>query len=116
MAPIRLALFHSLVASEKIRGILLQTARNDFPSFYAAATTREIQLMDMLVLLTALFVRLNEPASRKKNQSLWHAEERATTRQTFDEIRDFLRNGRTFGQLPFLEQEKIQRVIFNRVS
>ena len=104
------------MASEKIRGILLQTARNDFPSFYAAATAREIQLMDMLVLLTALFVRLNESSSRKKNQSHWQAEERAAARQTFDEIREFIRNGRTFELLPRLEQEKIQRVIFNRVS
>lgn len=111
-----LSCFHPLVASEKIRGLLLQTARSDFPSFYAAATGREIQLMDMLVLLTALFVRLNEPLRRKKNPSHWHAEERAATRQMFDEIRDFIRNGRTFGQLPHLEQEKIHRAIFNRVS
>jgi hypothetical protein len=107
---------HPLVASKKIRGLLLQTARNDFPSFYAAATGREIQLMDMLVLLTALFVRLNEPAGRKKNHSNWRIEERAATRQMFDEIRDWIRNGRTFGQIPPLEQEKIQRAIFNRVS
>jgi len=104
------------VASEKIRGLLLQTARNDFPSFYAAATAREVQLMDMLVLLTALFVRLNETAGRRKTPSHWHAEERAATLQMCDEFREFIRNGRTFGQLPRLEQEKIQRVIFNRVS
>jgi hypothetical protein len=104
------------VASEKIRGILLQTARNDFPSFYATATAREIQLMDMLILLTALFIRLNESRHRKKNQSHWQAEERAATRQMFDEIREFIRNGKTFDLLPRLEREKIQRVIFNRVT
>ena len=103
------------MASENIRGLLLQTARNDFPSFYAAASVREIQLMDMLVLLTALFIRLNKPASRK-SLSHWRAEEREATRQMFDEIRDWIRDGETFAQLPLLEQEKIQAVIFDRVA
>ena len=104
------------MATEKIRGILLQTARNDFPAFYAAASAREIKLMDMLVLLTALFVRLNEAASGKKSSTRSLDEERVATRQMFVDIRAFIRNGRTFGQLPVLEREKIQRAIFNRDS
>lgn len=104
------------MASEKIRGILLQTARTDFPAFYERATDREIQLMDMLVLLTALFVRLNESASRKNAKSHWRDEERATTQVMFDDIRSYIRNSRTFNELPQLEQRKIQRVIFDRVK
>ena len=104
------------MATEKIRGILLQTARNDFPAFYAAASAREIKLMDMLVLLAALFVRLNEPASGRKASNRWPDEERVATRQMFTDIREFIRNGRTFAQLPGLEREKIQRAIFNRVG
>ena len=104
------------MASEKIRGILLQTARSDFPSFYGAATNREIQLMDMLVLLTALFLRLDQSTQQKKGPSRWHAEERAATRQMFDEIRHFILNSETFVRIPRLEQEKIRRAIFSRVS
>ena len=115
-APDGSLVFHSIVSSPKIRAILLQTARNDVPSFYAAASARESQAMDMLVLLTALFVRLNEPATRQKDSIRGHDEERAATRQMFDEIREFLQKGRTFGLLPQLEREKIQRVLFQRVE
>ena len=72
--------------------------------------------MDMLVLLTALFVRLNEPSARRDTRLRWHEEECAATRQTFGEIREFIRKGGTFGELPRLEQQKIQRVIFDRVK
>ena len=104
------------MAPEKIRGILLQTARHDFPAFYAAATAREVQLMDMLVLLTALSMRLNDSTPRKTTRSGWLDEERAATRHMFDDIREFIRNGRTFAQIPNLERQKIQRVIFGRVE
>ena len=70
--------------------------------------------MDMLVLLTALFVRLNQPAPGA-NSDL-RDEECAATRQVFVSLRDFIRNGKTFAALPKLEREKIQRVIFDRVS
>jgi hypothetical protein len=112
----RTRIITSDVATQKFRGLLLQTARNDFPAFYAAGSAREIKLMDMLVLLTALFMRLNEAASGEKSSARSLDEERVAIRQMFDDIRAFIRNGRTFGRLPDLEREKIQRVIFNRVS
>ena len=108
-------LLHLHVASDKIRGILLGTARNDFPAFYAEATARETQLMDMLVLLTALSVRLDE-AQRTNTGSQWRDEERVATREMFDGMREFIRKSPTFAQLPRLEQQKIQRVIFDRVT
>ena len=115
MATVRVAdLLH--VASEKIRSILLQTARHDFPAFYAAATAREVQSMDMLVLLTALFVRLNDSTARPTPRSGWIDEERSATRQMFSDIREFIGNGRTFREIPELERQKIQRVIFDRVD
>jgi hypothetical protein len=104
------------VASDNIRGILLQTARHDFPAFYAAAPAREVQLMDMLVLLTALFVRLNDPEHRNATRAGWAEEERTATRQMFDELRKSILDGRTFNKIPSLEQQKIQRVIFDRVA
>lgn len=107
---------HHHVAPEKIRGILLQTARHDFPAFYAIATAREVQAMDMLVLLTALFVRLNETKPRKTVRSGWLDEERSATRHMFDDIREFISSGRTLGEIPTLERQKIQRVIFDRVA
>lgn len=72
--------------------------------------------MDMLVLLTALFVRLKHPAIRRNPASGLHDEERAATRQMFSEIRAYIRNGRTFSDLPATERTRIQRVIFDRVE
>lgn len=102
------------VASDKIRGVLLQTARLDFPFFYQHATEREARTMDMLVLLTALFVRLNDPSPKKNRRLQWRDEECATTRQMFTELREAIRRSPTFLRLPVLEQQKLQQVIFDR--
>lgn len=104
------------VASNKIRGVLLKTARLDFPAFYQHATVREAQTLDMLVLLTALFVRLNEPTAKKNRKLQWRDEECATTRQMFTELRAIISQCPTFLRLPLLEQQKIAQVIFDRVD
>lgn len=104
------------MASDKIRGILLKTARLDFPAFYQHATAREAQVMDMLVLLTALFVRLNEPAAKRSRKLQWRDEERATTRQMFAELREIVEESAAFAKLPPLEQQKVRQVIFDRFA
>jgi hypothetical protein len=108
--------FQAFVAPpQNLRAILLQTARYDFPVFYLRATAREAKLMDMLVLLTALFVRLNDHREERHQKPRRRDEETAATRQMFFDLRDFIRSGATFASLPNLEQQKIQRVIFDRV-
>ena len=103
------------MASDNLRAILLQTARHDFPVFYLKASEREAKLMDMLVVLTALFLRLNEPAPSKPTDDS-RDEECAATRRMFVDLREFIRNGRTFASLPHVERQKIERVIFDRVD
>jgi hypothetical protein len=112
----RRTFFQAFVAPpQNLRAILLQTARYDFPVFYLRATAREAKLMDMLVLLTALFVRLNDHREERHQKPRRRDEETAATRQMFFDLRDFIRSGATFASLPNLEQQKIQRVIFDRV-
>jgi hypothetical protein len=101
--------------TETLRDILLNTARHDFPVFYRRATARETKLMDMMVLLTALFVRLNEPSGGKKSEPHSRSEETGATERIFAELKKEIRSGRVFATLPNLEQQKIQRVIFDRV-
>ncbi|MEO5960422.1 MAG: hypothetical protein ABIZ49_07955 [Opitutaceae bacterium] len=103
------------MASETLRDILLNTARHDFPVFYRRATARETKLMDMMVLLTALFVRLQEPHNEKNGELRTRLEETGATENIFSELRKEVRDGHVFGTLPNLERQKIQRVIFNRV-
>ena len=102
------------MASDALHTVLLQTARRDFPVFYANATAIEAKLMDMLVLLTALFVRLNEPKRADELNTHSRGEELAATQHMFGDLREFVRKGRTFATLPTIEREKIQRVIFDR--
>ncbi len=103
------------MTSENLREVLLNTARHDFPVFYRRATPRETKLMDMMVLLTALFVRLHEPQPSNHGESRSRIEEARATERTFAELRNEIRSGRVFAALPNLEQQKIQRVIFDRV-
>ncbi len=102
--------------SENLRQILLQTARGDFPTFYARANADEAKFMDMLVLLTALFVRLKKAEIGDDHKSQVRDEECMATRQMCAKLREHVESGRAFTALPTLEQEKIQRVIFRRVS
>ena len=103
------------MASSNQRDRLLETARDDFPHFYANETAREKKRMDILVLLTALVVRLKqtaeEPAvSPGKFEEICNSAER-----TFLEIRGELRASATIAGLPTLERKSLERVIFGRV-
>jgi len=65
--------------------VLLETARGDFPSYYARGTPRERILMDILVLITSLLVSMNETRATTARHELDEAYE--ATLRAFNELR-----------------------------
>lgn len=94
--------------------VLLQTARRDFSAFYLNATSREKQVMDLLVLTTSMIVGLRENAAASKSSGEELIEMRQTAERTFVDLREKLRASETFISLPSLEQRAIERVLFQR--
>ena len=103
------------MAFPNLRDALLSTARDDFPTFYAGASAQETRLMDMAILLAALFIRLNQAQGQKPPTASW-AEESGAAKTIFSEIRKTLTKSPTFKKLPVLERQKIQCALFDRLS
>jgi hypothetical protein len=101
--------------AKNLREVLLKTARDDFPNFYTQATAREAKLMDILVLLTALTLRLKATALESAAATAKIEDTSAAVERTFLELRGELRASSTFAGLPALEKGSIERVIFGRV-
>ena len=103
------------MATSNQRDRLLETARDDFPHFYANATAREKKRMDILVLLTALVLRLKQTPEVSATLSRMVEETCNAAERTFLEIRGELRASATVAALPMVERKSLERVIFGRV-
>ncbi len=96
-------------------GRLLERARRELPGFYAAASPRDIAVMDALVMARAvLTIAINAP--REDVAPAIRIElERATNanEQFFTNLRETVRSSPSFAALSEGEQSLIERVIFS---
>lgn len=94
---------------------LLECARLELPGFYAAASPRDIAVMDALVMArAALTIAINAP--REDVAPAIRIElERATNanEQFFTNLRETVRTSPSFEALPEREQRLIERVVFS---
>lgn len=93
----------------------LDSARAAFPSFYATATPGDTELLNSLVLgHLALVVLINTPREHVAPALRSDLERAANaTEQLFSNLREAVRNCRTFVALHLSEKEAIERIIFN---
>lgn len=91
--------------------VLLETARRDFPTYYAQGTPRERAWLDMLVITTGLIVALTENQETELNL---RADTLIAARRSFDELVRCVRTSPTFSIIPMFEQMKLESALFER--